>query len=260
MCAIVILSRNRRVGRIGGWGDQILDRANVRVVNTNQMVWMDDTTSINNVQMDRRAFRKFCDMLHIHGVLRSSKNMEMDEMVVSFLHVLAHHAKNRVVARQLAQSGHPNAKGLRNKRFPHFDDLALVFGKDRASWDGAQHATDATEELARGQENQAPTNEAKIEKNAGIEEINGNGYGYGSQTQISNQGASSKNLNKKRPRSNDELTKTSMEIMKDFGKKYEETNGHMATIASCFKIEPEEVERRMKVFNELLKIEGLSIS
>ena len=49
MCAIVILSRNRRVGRIGGWGDQILERANVIVVNMNQMVWMDDTTSINNV-------------------------------------------------------------------------------------------------------------------------------------------------------------------------------------------------------------------
>ena len=29
----------------------------------------------------------------------------------------------------------------------------------------------------------------------------------------------------------------------------------MATIASCFKIELEEAERRMKVFNELLKIE-----
>ena len=34
----------------------------------------------------------------------------------------------------------------------------------------------------------------------------------------------------------------------------------MATIASCFKIELEEAERRMKVFNELLKIEWLSIS
>ena len=105
MCAIVILSRNRRNGRIGGWGDQILERANVRVVNMNQTVWMDDTTSINNVRMDRRAFRKLCDMLHIYGGLRPSKNMEMDEMVASFLHVHAHHAKNRVVARQLARSG-----------------------------------------------------------------------------------------------------------------------------------------------------------
>ena len=68
MCVIVILSRNRRVGRIGGWADQILERENVRVVNTNQMVWMDDTASINNVRMDKRAFRKLCDMLHIQGV------------------------------------------------------------------------------------------------------------------------------------------------------------------------------------------------
>ena len=43
-------------------------------------------------------------------------------------------------------------------------------------------------------------------------------------------------------------------------KKYEETNGHMATIASCFKIELKETERRMLVFNELLKIKGLSLS
>ena len=55
-------------------------------------------------------------------------------------------------------------RGLWNKRFPHFDELALVFGKDRASGGRAQHAIDATEELARGQENQAPTNEAKTKK------------------------------------------------------------------------------------------------
>ncbi|KAK7860299.1 hypothetical protein CFP56_039773 [Quercus suber] len=87
-----------------------------------------------------------------------------------------------------------------------------------------------------------------------------NGNGYGSQTQIPNQGVSSKNPNKKRPRSNDELIETLMETMKDFEKNYEETNGQMATIASCFKIELEEAKIRMKVFNELLKIEGLSIS
>jgi hypothetical protein len=43
ICAIVILSTNRRVRRIGGWGDHILERANVRALNINRMVWMDDT-------------------------------------------------------------------------------------------------------------------------------------------------------------------------------------------------------------------------
>ena len=35
---------NRRVRRIGSWGDHILERANVRALNMNRMVWMDDTT------------------------------------------------------------------------------------------------------------------------------------------------------------------------------------------------------------------------
>ena len=65
----------------------------MRALNMNRMVWMDDTTAINNVRMDIRAFRKLCDMLHTHGGLRPSKSMEMDEMVASFLHVLAHHIK-----------------------------------------------------------------------------------------------------------------------------------------------------------------------
>jgi hypothetical protein len=38
------------------------------------------------------------------GGLRSSKNMEIDEIVESFLHILAHHVKNIIVARQLARS------------------------------------------------------------------------------------------------------------------------------------------------------------
>ena len=61
----MILYRNRRVRIIGGWGDQILERANVKAVNMNQMFWMDDITSINNVRMDRRAFRELYNLLHI---------------------------------------------------------------------------------------------------------------------------------------------------------------------------------------------------
>ncbi|KAJ0035565.1 hypothetical protein Pint_25895 [Pistacia integerrima] len=34
------------------------------------------------------------------------------------------------------RSGHPNAKGLRNKSFPRCDTLVIVFGKDRAGGAG----------------------------------------------------------------------------------------------------------------------------
>ncbi|XVF78391.1 hypothetical protein PTKIN_Ptkin14bG0128200 [Pterospermum kingtungense] len=38
---------------------------------------------------------------------------------------------------------HPNAKGLRGKTFPFYDELGSVFGKDRATGAGAESATDA---------------------------------------------------------------------------------------------------------------------
>ena len=62
--------------------------------------------------MDRRAFRKLCDMVRTHGGLRPSKNMEMDEMVASFLFVLAHHIKNIIVARKLDRSGESISRNL----------------------------------------------------------------------------------------------------------------------------------------------------
>ena len=40
-----------------------------------------------------------------------------------------------------------------------------------------------------------------------------------------------------------------METMKDFEKKYEETNGQMATIASCFKIKLEEANIQWAIEN-----------
>ncbi|XVF71552.1 hypothetical protein PTKIN_Ptkin12aG0047200 [Pterospermum kingtungense] len=42
---------------------------------------------------------------------------------------------------------HSNAKGMRNKAFPHYDDFAIIFGKDRATGAGAETAADAVEQL-----------------------------------------------------------------------------------------------------------------
>ncbi|KAK8574559.1 hypothetical protein V6N12_062249 [Hibiscus sabdariffa] len=42
---------------------------------------------------------------------------------------------------------HPTAAGLRNKSFPFFDDLAQIFGKERATGAAAETAADAVENL-----------------------------------------------------------------------------------------------------------------
>ena len=46
-------------------------------------------------------------------------------------------------------SGHKNAVGLRNKPFPHFDELAIIFGMDRATGEGegAEAPADAVENI-----------------------------------------------------------------------------------------------------------------
>ncbi|XP_017982412.1 PREDICTED: uncharacterized protein At2g29880-like [Theobroma cacao] len=42
---------------------------------------------------------------------------------------------------------HPTVAGLRNKPFPHFDQLAIIFGKDRATGEEAELPTDAMENI-----------------------------------------------------------------------------------------------------------------
>ena len=39
----------------------------------------------------------------------------------------------------------PNAKGSRNKPFPHFDDFVIIFGKDKAIGKGVETASDVVE-------------------------------------------------------------------------------------------------------------------
>ncbi|XVF72578.1 hypothetical protein PTKIN_Ptkin12aG0132200 [Pterospermum kingtungense] len=44
-----------------------------------------------------------------------------------------------------ASKTHPNAKGLKNKPFSHFDDFVIIFGRDRATRARAETAADAIE-------------------------------------------------------------------------------------------------------------------
>ncbi|KAF4362479.1 hypothetical protein F8388_019762 [Cannabis sativa] len=44
---------------------------------------------------------------------------------------------------------HPTAKGLLNKTFPYYDELAIVYGKDRATGDGAMGFSETLDEIAK---------------------------------------------------------------------------------------------------------------
>uniref|UniRef100_A0A2N9HXL4 DUF8040 domain-containing protein n=1 Tax=Fagus sylvatica TaxID=28930 RepID=A0A2N9HXL4_FAGSY len=104
------------------------------------MVFNGDLECLENTRMDRHSFHRLCDMLKTTGRLSATRNMNVEEMVAMFLHIVAHDVKNK---------GHPGAAGLRNKPFPHYDDLAHVFGKDRATGFSAEGPSDTAQTVDR---------------------------------------------------------------------------------------------------------------
>ncbi|KAG6483800.1 hypothetical protein ZIOFF_060500 [Zingiber officinale] len=56
-------------------------------------------------RMDRRSLAKLCYLLMTDGKLKGNRNMSISELVISFLHIIAHNVKNRILKRQTARSG-----------------------------------------------------------------------------------------------------------------------------------------------------------
>ena len=75
-------------------------RANLR-----NLVYTNDTTRFNQIRMCRAMFDRLCSMLDTIGGLKPTKNMLVNEQVAMFLHILAHHTKNRVIQFQFGRSG-----------------------------------------------------------------------------------------------------------------------------------------------------------
>ncbi|KAG6507751.1 hypothetical protein ZIOFF_033102 [Zingiber officinale] len=55
--------------------------------------------------MDRRFLAKLCYLLTTDGKLKGNKNMSINELVIYFLHIIAHNVKNMILKRQTARSG-----------------------------------------------------------------------------------------------------------------------------------------------------------
>lgn len=59
---------------------------------------------INNLRMNRYTFIVLCDMLRERGV-SNSRYVSIEEKVATFLAILAHHKKNRIIAYDMRRSG-----------------------------------------------------------------------------------------------------------------------------------------------------------
>ncbi|XP_054793325.1 protein ALP1-like isoform X1 [Prosopis cineraria] len=99
MCMTIIL-RRRRIRHIPYKMDFIAKRSYLK-----RMMSSSDVACYNLLRMHRSTFDKLCSMLTDVGGLKPSKNMLVDEQVAMFLHILAHHVKNRVIQHNFGRSG-----------------------------------------------------------------------------------------------------------------------------------------------------------
>ncbi|KAF7021971.1 hypothetical protein CFC21_034824 [Triticum aestivum] len=71
-----------------------------------------DAACISQLRMDRRIFHILCEMVRAVGGLRGTRNTSLEEIVASFLYVLAHHLKNRMVGKFFYRSPEPVSRNF----------------------------------------------------------------------------------------------------------------------------------------------------
>ncbi|XP_048500636.1 uncharacterized protein At2g29880-like isoform X2 [Beta vulgaris subsp. vulgaris] len=147
---------------------------------------------------------------------------------------------------------HKNAIGLRNKPFPFFDELGKIFGKDRAVGNESANVHDVLEEMDEEEREE----EGQEVPQYSLEEINPS-------SQNSPMGPPPSTTPSTR-RTKKARTET-IEVLKEFSTKLEKISDvmeaaseHIGRLANCFQHESDSAERRMKVTNEVMKMEGLT--
>ncbi|KAL8460636.1 hypothetical protein ACS0TY_032229 [Phlomoides rotata] len=76
----------------------------------NELVEVSDEVCKDMLRMDRLVFSRLCSLLQDLGGLTNSKYVNVQEKVVMFLSILAHHTKNRSIKFQFKRSGQTVSK------------------------------------------------------------------------------------------------------------------------------------------------------
>lgn len=83
----------------------MIDKIPDQVKHLHRMVGFNNVDCILNLRMDRNTFGRLCTLLRVLGGLSDGKYVSVEEQVATFLGILAHHKKNRVVGFDFRRSG-----------------------------------------------------------------------------------------------------------------------------------------------------------
>ncbi|QHO10572.1 uncharacterized protein DS421_15g490850 [Arachis hypogaea] len=183
-----------------------------------------------------------------------------------------------VVERQIFnewKSSHPNANGLYNKPFPHFEELGIAFDRDRAQGGNAENVTQAVATMEAEREatlsdqqvnenTQVNLEETEMEYEADSQEppIPGVPAASGATAAPSSSAAPNASYiernKRKRGSKSEEVIDIVVDSMRDMKGAYQEHTAVLVDMVSCFKHEKEGAERRMKLMTLLRDVPGLS--
>ncbi|KAG8382664.1 hypothetical protein BUALT_Bualt05G0100800 [Buddleja alternifolia] len=80
-------------------------RAYKRSLYLDGLIYESDTTCYEELHMDRFTFKKLCDIVQVTGRLQATRYITIDGQVAMFIHILAHHLKNRTNKNHFLRSG-----------------------------------------------------------------------------------------------------------------------------------------------------------
>ena len=96
--------RQRRDHRIA-LDNRSFVRFETRLIYLDSIIGSSDTECVNELKMDRRTFGLLCELLRTDGRLKNDGLVNVEEQVCMFLHILAHHVKNRTIRGRFFRSG-----------------------------------------------------------------------------------------------------------------------------------------------------------
>ncbi|CAI0384233.1 unnamed protein product [Linum tenue] len=71
-----------------------------------------DTYTFDQIRMNRGLFRRFCEVFTVQGGLKKTRNVDIDEMVYTFLRTISHNEKNRTLQVNLRRSGETISRSI----------------------------------------------------------------------------------------------------------------------------------------------------
>ncbi|XP_030479198.1 uncharacterized protein LOC115696436 [Cannabis sativa] len=147
---------------------------------------------------------------------------------------------------------HPTAKRLLNKSFPYYNELAIVYGKDHATGDGAMGFSETLDEITEKINNGWNDDYDPFDT---LDEMNAN-------ASMNSNIPSSQTARKAKTKSNsgDPLVELFFKSVQEFSTMQASASDSIRKLVDCFQHEVDGTARRMNLYEEIKKVDGLTNS